>query len=296
LDVCPPIEGVRMSMSYTFNTDGVEHIADAVGDVRFYAFDSATGMLRGTGRATRADIARGFVDLELPEGNYTIVAWGSSGDDLIDGGYDVRGTVFNSYRLETTDTSDFDDLFFAIAKNVRVTLNEDPEVSFSFKQFTSRLQVEVHGLNAFTRAGEAPLDVYVEGPKGLYNFDGTVNADSPVQRFESTDEEWKENRMDVTIPMQRFDVAFHGDSNNAILLKVAKPVAEGQAEQLLIRQIDVLDAIMSAPDGAFDSQDDIDKAEVFNIMCRVAVNLSVTVFVNGWEVMQIGPPDMVLIP
>ncbi len=199
---CP--EGFRLQFSYTHNNTGEDRMAAEVGDLRFYVFDKATGLLVDIIKVGAAQIAQGWIDVSLPNGNYTIVAWAGSGPDLFADGYieadmtdpsthsyapgaTIGVTTLDNFRVMlacdtfsgapegdiTPCTGSFDDLFFAM-QDVTVNTAKDQTVNFDFIKNTSVLSVEITGLEYLS--SYTPV-------QGKANFSRAAASDQPLLVF-----------------------------------------------------------------------------------------------------------------
>ena len=84
----PPVQGLRLEYSYVLNTDYKCRLVDDVKSLRAYIFDQETKILTKIVDLTPEEIARKWVDVELPVGEYSITTWGSSAADVTaDGEY-----------------------------------------------------------------------------------------------------------------------------------------------------------------------------------------------------------------
>ncbi len=254
--------------------ENADRLPQDFGSIAIWAFD-ASGALSGEFRTTRRDIARGYMDVDLPTGIFTFVAWGTSGRDLESGGYRIAGVSQDDFLLHLTSPVNFDELFYAIARNVEVS-DTRAAIPLEFMRHTNLVRVR---LTKWGRGrADAPPDIYVTGRKGLYAYDGMIHPDTPEHRYNAT--EYKTDGGDIcaNLHLQRFDVEFHAE--NPVLLHVER---EGVP---LIVPLDLVSVLRSNP--AYSTQAALDRASRFDIEIRHKANMEIQVSVDGWVVENIG--------
>ncbi|MDR2894658.1 MAG: FimB/Mfa2 family fimbrial subunit [Alistipes sp.] len=320
MENCPTL---RFNLSYTHNTAGVDRLADVVGDVRIYAFDTETGVLAGVTDASRADIARGYVEVQNPEaGVFTYVAWGVGGEDMTAGDFmelQMSDNATHTYTRaasvgETTlddlyvmidhDTlpveiqgdvapkrADFDDLFHDYAVGVEVSGDEEQTVDFDFIRNSNILDVSVTGIEhlagrAQNDQPEQPLRIWVTGNNGRYRTDNTIDTHARTVRYESPYSRLDETSMRVDVKTLRLDIERHTD--DPVRLYVADP----DSGEILVN-MNVLEAIGQIRDENGDrlygTQEKIDREYEFPINIVLSKDeesgeLSVRIFIREWEI------------
>lgn len=315
-------KGLRLQFAFTYHNEGKDLLREDIGDIRVYVFDAGTGLLAAIVAVSEQDIARGYVDVDLPAGQYTLVAWGGSGDDLMSGGFMdaamhdpashthtspavVGQTTLEEFRMmlryslsadglpgdAIPDMDWFDDLFFAIARNVAVSSSvRDVTVDFDFLHTTSVLKVNIEGLNRLPTRSDLPLDVFVTGKGGIYGYDGSLDGYAPVLRYLPSYPALDAGFMSVEFKLLRPEIARH--LPEPVLLHV-RDAATGRD---LITPLDVLRTIMLMRDGQdnllYRTQSDIDREHEFTINIEILSgegHLVVRISVMGWETVQIYP-------
>ncbi len=185
--------GCRLEFSFTRHSDGNERLMDDVHDIGLYVFDSATGVLVDVVGVEMDNIAHGgrmeYADVgSLPNGRYTFVAWGGSGNDIFrsfsarhmldasshdHAAIEVGRTTLDDFYmmldyesveddLITPATADFDDLFFAVRQNIEIVRGKNHEVGFDFIRNTNVLKITVTGIEHLltaTRAADSAVSV-----------------------------------------------------------------------------------------------------------------------------------------
>lgn len=182
-------------------------------DVRIYVFDAVTGKLRDMLHVPTGVIGN-IWDLELPEGRYTFVAWGSRNDNLYDGFEPVHMIDLETHTFKTplageTTLSDFrlmvdmeqgravqfDNIYHALAENVWVAPDRSLKADFKFIRISNTLNVTVEGLDRVASRGGAgakttvdanDVQMCVTGRAGTYTYRGAVDPHSPELRYDAT--------------------------------------------------------------------------------------------------------------
>ena len=296
---CPEF---RLAFRYTFNSEQVDRLTDAVRDINIYAFDAQTGVLVGILEASPEDIARGSIDVyDLPDGRYTFVAWGGDSDDmsqsftarhLLDAenhrhaDITIGETTLDDFCMmldyETLPeqiegdiapaSEAFDDLFFARAEDVTLLRHGTQTVEFDFIRNASVLKVSVRGLEniyppSTTRGPrpDQPLRVFVTGKNGRYRWDNTIDPYARSVRYEPPCHTLSTDSMEVDIKTLRLDVGRHS-GEDAVLLHVQ----DADTGRNLIAPLDILASILqtrSTRSGEllYPDQDAIDRQYEFPI-------------------------------
>lgn len=322
LDDCP----VRLRFSYTYNNEYTDLIEAHVQDIHVYVFDLSTRLMVDIIEVGPADIARGYVDIrDLPNGRYTFVVWGGSGEDMSRSFADrhmhsATEHEHSDHRIGTTTleefymmleyeelpadvhgdiapaTEDFDDLFHAVAEDITIVRSMTNEVAVDLIRNTNVLQITITGLeylwnyNFVTRAPAAdqPLHVFVVGSNGRYQWDNTIDYDARLVRYEPPYHTLTDNTMGVDIKTLRLDIDHH-HSDDPVLLYVRN--AETGAD--MIAPLDIVSAIrrVRSADGEllYPDQEAIDREYEFPIELSILHDLSVRITIKGWELVDTDP-------
>jgi hypothetical protein len=341
-----------MPIIFVQNPAGEDQIKESVETIDIYVFDEETGLLSGIIRVDKSDILRGSFEVtDLPDGTYTFVAWGDSNsnisrsfagvqmDDLESGETSaVRigvTTIDNFYMmLDSRDLpastegdvepsrNDFDDLFHAIATGVGIVGGETSVVTLSFTCNSSRLKIEVNGVEAMraygkaqagdsgfartagTRAGgdvgeesgDDDLSVFVLAKNGRYNSRNITDDFAPMVRYSPQTQSYdsENNSMDVSIRTMRLDVVRHH------VYPVELYIQDSEGRNLISAPIDILDAILRTKDDKgtllYPDQAAIDREVEFDIKINATLEndteLKVVIIINGWEVVLIDDPEL----
>ena len=312
--------GFRLMFEYTYNKQNQNLLTIRIHDIRVYIFDQSTGLLVKIVRVGDASIARGWVDVDLPDGVYTASAWAGSSTDMMQAGFmdaEMDNPASQLYKLQATighttlqnfrmmlaynaltggeiapKIEQFDDLFFAMAQNISVkTGGRNQTVKFDFLKNTSILKVKISGLErlwSYDQTPAHPLNVFVTGKNGRYNYDNKIDAYAQQVHYEPPYTALTASEMDIDIKELRLDI--YRNAAYPSLLHIVNPVTG----QDMVPPLNIIDMILSAKDkntGAYiwKNQDDIDREEEFPIEISILYDLSVSVSVNGFEVVNTSP-------
>lgn len=300
--------GFRLQLSYTYNTQDEDLLSESVGDIRIYIFDQDTGLLVAIIEPDDQDIARGYVNADLPDGTYTVIAWGAD-TDLTQGGYldaemtspstqtfttpvVIGETTLDQFRMMLATTAgtptveDFDDLFYAAATDLEARRGTQQTVELDFIKNTCVLKVGIAGLEYLSTytpgrapgAGQ-PLEVFVTAKNTVYTYNNQIDAYAPEIRYEPPYRSLTASRMEVDIKIQRIEIVRH--SADQMLLYV-RDITTGMD---LVLPIDVLEAVMKT----YTTQSAIDRQEEFPFEISILHDLSVSVTVNGFVIVEATP-------
>ena len=319
---------VQLTFHYTYNDEGDDHLVEAIHNIRLYVFDQRTGLLVDILDMDEDDIARGYVPLEwLPDGVYTFVAWGGgealshsfSDVEMIDAGQHHytgigigRTTLDDFYMMVkmeelpdgiegdvTPAKRDFDDLFFATARDVVVNGGLDRAVDFNFMRNSHYLNIDVTGLDKYpqTRTGSItpPVNIFVVGRNGRYRYDNSIDRAARLVRYEPEYLSLTESAMTLGIKTLRLDIDRH--LTDPVLLHVEN--AQGRD---LIEPLDVIQTLLASrgPQSGqeYGNQEWLDRTYEFPMKIDISstgppdggdVELIIRITVNGWTITYIVP-------
>ncbi len=320
--------GLRLRFRFTYNSDDVDLLNARVRNIRAYIFDQSNKLLVDTIHLGATEIARGYVDVsDLPDGFYTISAWGGSSADMMSNGFmDTRmasatglnpshtnqavigQTTLSEFRMmlsydrlpdavrgdiAPSSGNQFDDLFHAVQEDVQVDGTRSQDVDFNFIRNTNLLKIKVEGLdqlwsyNPTRAAGDSPLEIFALGKNGRYQYDNTIDQGARIVRYESPDVFLTSSTLEVDIKTLRLDAFLH--TQTPITLHMNN-VESGEA---MVPELKVLQTIMSAVDSrgnlVYPSQEALDREYEFQINLSVLTDLSMSVTVNGFQVKDLTP-------
>jgi hypothetical protein len=320
----------RVPINFELNPSHEDQLSESVEMIDVYVFDQRSGLLVRVLPVDRGSIERGYFDIsDLPDGVYTFVAWGDSDadmsrsfmgvqlDDAESGEYsEVRVGVTklsNFYMMLGYDVlpenvagdvtpivNDFDDLFFARARDVRITSGVSTTVELSFVRNANTLKIRLGGLDKVRLSREPktreeedtpPLNVFVLAKNGRYNIDNEIDSHAQIVRYEPQylDYNVDGNSMTVYVKTMRIDLVRH--NLDPVLLYIQTPQGVD-----IIPPVDILKAILQIRDGdgepVFSSQDALDSQQEFEIDVEfeyTGSKLSVTITINDWEIEILDP-------
>jgi hypothetical protein len=308
--------GLRLQFRYIHNNQSQDLLSEQVRNIRVYIFDQNTGILVDIINAGAQDIARGYVDVNMPEGLYTVIGWGGSGNDVLQGGY-IDATVTNpaantftpivigtttldNFRMMlaydpltgnpvanvTPKTADFDDLFYASVVNIAVAGWNRQVVNLDLIKNTSTLKVTVTGLQYLRSA--MPVDIFTTGTNWLYTYNNTPAANTPRMLYLPQSETLTANNtVEASIKQQRIHI--NQSAVDQIMLYLRDPITNAD----IIAPLNVTAAIMQNP--AYQTQAAIDIEDLFTITISIppptdgSVDITVTITINGWDVVLFTP-------
>ncbi len=276
----------------------------SAGDVHLYIFERTSGVLASELESSTGDIERGGIDVdELPDGEYTIVAWGGSSEDL-HGSFshihlhDAANHHHSDTRVGVTTLDDFymmldhcehsevegrfipqveefDDLFHACIDSIVVPRRDMTPVPLQFVRNTNLLKITVKGLNNLDAARgttRAPtvgqrLGVYATAKNSRYGWRNNIDDDARTLHYEPSRHTLTDTTTLIDIKTLRFDLGRHLASP---VPEVVLHIRDEVTGVDLIPGLDVIGSIMQTRSTRtgnllYTSQDDIDRQYEFPI-------------------------------
>lgn len=317
----------RLNFEFTHNNQGENLLDGNVQDIRIYIFNQGTGILTEEVRVTVEDLKRGHVDISLPEGTYTFSTWGGSSEDMMKGGYldaqmiDEPANVYISparigsatiedFRMMLTfngspigrsaetmpEITDFDDLFFAIARDIRVAVGSKDKITFDFIRNSHKIKVKISGLEylpdfaaapgVLTRDAETelPVEIFAIGNNGLYCYDNQIGTYAQYFRYNPRHAYLVSSAVQVDIMLLRLDMVRH--TAEPMMLYVRDKITGRD----LIDPLDIVGTILQAkdPEGhyIYQTQEDLDREDEYPIEISILRDLSIRITVNGFEIRE----------
>ena len=184
LDDCPPMVSYAVAFQYTDHTGREDRFYDDVKKIDLYVFDKNNLVYTTTTKLGLYD--ENFnIPLDLPMGNYNIIAWGNALDNQpfsITPDNFVKGeTTFDEARLRLQKTAgelndtELEKLFFGELRNVEIPLYVSRIDTVSLMNNTERIRIVLHW--DFTKAAGGQgfnhdsISVRLNGTNSLYRFD-----------------------------------------------------------------------------------------------------------------------------
>lgn len=307
LDGCPK-GNVALSLKYTLNIEGDDQFEGQIGRIKLYIFDNSTGLLMRIEPIDQRLVIGGIYYLNLPRGNYTIVAWGVSGPEIAGGGYSIveltdpaadthtapevgrtslesfrmrLNTIANNEGYKTPSNDDFDDLYHAVVENVEVT-DLEQLVELSFTKNTNLFKVRVKGLENLTptRSETPQIELFVTGTDDRYNHLNSACTPNAALHYPV------HNSPQSDISVLRLDMELH----KAQPIKLHMRQADTGVE--LMTPIDLLDLILKLRDEngelKFKTQKELDRWDEYEIELNIDANLGVSIEVKGFIITDVG--------
>lgn len=196
-------------------------------------------------------------------------------DDLWYGAFGTRNETTSKYTMQ----------------DVIVRTGQVTDAGIELIKNTNVLKVTITGfeyiLAATTRA-TSPLNVWATATNGRYRIDNSIGENARSIRYTPHFERVDANRMLVDIKMMRIDLERH--MAQPMYLTIENPVT---GQKFPDRPIDIVNTLMQAKDNrgnyVYNNQADFDREYEHPIEVRVSVDLSIRIFVKGWEVITVNP-------
>lgn len=304
-----PAGKLSISLKYTINVEGEDQLDEKIGYINLYIFDDATGLLVRIIPISHEQLVRGAYFTDLDPGSYTFVAWAVNGQDLSRGGYEVVDmtnfaadiytapkvgvTTIDNFRvrLQTTASGEnkipaneqFNELYHAKAANIVVREGEQT-INFDFTKNTNTMKVRVEGLDHLisTRNTTPEVEIFAIGTDDRYNIHNTAGEPAAPLRYQRATTYPEANIAQSDIHILKLDMELH--KTHPILLHLLRK----QTGEKVMEPIDLLGLILRMKDanGAliFKTQQDLDRWDEFPIVIKIALDLSVTVGIEGFEI------------
>jgi hypothetical protein len=314
--------GLKIQFRYVHNMQNRDLLVEHVRNIRIYIFNENSNLLTDIISVGIQDIARGYISVDTPPGEYTVIAWGGSSNDILRGGYAkfaaanpadtgaalqdtpiaIGITTLEQFRIMLDDDpltgnplanatpkkADFDNLFYGVATGITVAGWEYQEVNLDLIQNTSMLKVKVIGLNHLARTAlpGMPVEIFLTGKKTVYLSNSRFDPNAPRMLFlpQNSTLSTDENTIEAFIKQQKISTA-------QIIIDPVLLYLRNTAGSNLMAPLNIVDAIMQIP--AYHNQAEIDREDLFVIEIIIApgdsVGLTVTITVNGWEIMATQP-------
>lgn len=245
---CP--EDILHELYFIYNGDGHTDIFESkIGSVDLFVFDGQGAYVnRYTYTQQQLAVYQG-ANLRLPQGDYTVVAWGNvtglstfvENDRSLD---DYR--LYSTPYLNMQTVTDFDSLYYG-REPVTVTSGGDVRDTIYFRSFHIDMEVYVRGLQtAQTRAEGDPMGwVAVRSVYAGYDFEMNVTEDVtdvfPDFVYDTTGE-WAMSRFSLFRFRDRNNIAldfYNGDGELVYVLSLQQFLAAHQIHVEGVNEITV---------------------------------------------------------
>lgn len=299
------VTGITVGMPTINDGHGGQEQA-TVGAIDLYVFDKDTGLLKEIVSVPKDQVETGTADLHLPDGNYTVVAWAGSGDNLNTGGFEgTTGsgagapaatpgtTTLNDFReqLKTKPITDgrdgtveptsnnFDDLYWSETNIVMKDGQPTGQTTTEFIKMTAKFQIVLDGLD-----GADKFEYYILGKNSVLQPDGTPDPNSPEVRYNPYALVMDGDKATVDIKTMRLMLA---DTANPLMLYIKENGTN------IVSPINLNEAIRNARDSSgnalYPTQESVDETDMFPITLNVSRDTTVKVTVGDFAPTPLTP-------
>lgn len=275
---------VNVAVRFSYTPGGGDNIVEQVGDVRMLVFDSLNVMAAEL-RFSREQVASGNLNVGLPEGRYTFVVWAVDGDDLNSDGYDIEAlpgeTRLEDLQLRMADPEEayFDDLYYASAYDVEIVRGVPLVVPMEFIRQSHIVRVMIEGIDYAPTRATAPLNVYVEGKNGMFDYRGSIAPNAGEALFSTTEYSEADGVGTFDVKILRLEMDYH--TQNPMTLHVE--TLDGTD---VVPPMDIVQTLLLSPD--YNTQEDFDLIYEYSIELRIdPVTLDVTVWINDYQIVPV---------
>lgn len=293
LSACNP--GVQLKFSYLLNEQGVNLFGDEINQVTVFAFD-ANGQYHSTFSDTGNHLTNDYtMRLSLPVGKYTLISWAgdmSQYDPLamIDESQDVRQpltpghTTLEQFRLLVKHQQNTEQLglYYGHAFEVESMTTIKQIYPIELTKNSNTIRVSITGLGNLpesvgVRAVQTPkFDVTVTARNGRYNFENNIPSAAKTVIYKPHTIFENDNELRYDCNVLRLMIG------RQPMLKVVNNLTGEE-----ICNFNIVEAILLDP--KYRTQLDIDKSDFFRFDIAINQDLSTTISINGWEIVEVTP-------
>lgn len=280
--------GMQIRCSYLLNPQGENLFEDEVSNITVFVFDAA-GLYYGVFSDGGNHLTNDYVmTLPLSAGIYTIVAWGgditpydavSVTSDNIEQSLTKGETTLEQFRLQLKEQELQEKLglYYGIAEQVELRSGELNPVPIELIKNSNTVRVSITGLGNTSKADPTPqYDVMITAQNGTYTCDNTIPTATKVIRYK---------------PHTTIETAtkLTYDSNTLRLMIGQQPMLRvvNNLTGAEVCNFNLVEAIMKDP--KYKTQKDLDREDLFQFDFRVNEDLSVSITINGWSVIDVIP-------
>lgn len=296
--------GVALTFKYELNTKywelgrPVDLFDQSVGYLSVLVFDSE-GKFYQEYKGVDVLGQKSFkMQMRLPQGQYTAIVWGSASKEnnysycqVINpetNFYEknlVKGvTKLCDFRLVLNHNGIYDGKYIVIDTPAdlyhgdidKISVGADPnkinEYTVDMMKNTHKVKVIIKrvGWDASLSKDKPPYDVFCLAHNARYNYDNSIGNDALPVKY-------------VATPVVKDETHFEYEFNMLRLLKegdVKLIVNEGNNPKDFIT-LDMVKAILDNP--KYNTQEDLDREDLYQFEVNVYQNMSVEVYINGWK-------------
>jgi hypothetical protein len=303
--------GLLLRYYYTMNPEQVDAFGSDVNELTVHVFDSEGVFYEELVFDVPGD--NSLIHLPLPDGQWSVVTWGSESTGALTGSYDMGilangssgpvytngGIVKGQTNLEearlwiknTTASADgrqnvanpLRRLYHASLYDVVSTTSETPigEIGVPLMQSTNTLRVVIRGLDeSLTRAVGENSTVIADMENGHYRHNNELCTSSLPLRYRNG--QWAQPQgdpqHDVTILRP-----FVSDTTSTLTVTIPELEEYGYEDGLI--SLPIIPTILENPD--YNTQQDLDEANLYIFEYRFDDEMDLSLTVNGWEVVDV---------
>lgn len=286
---------------------GEDEAFEEVKGINVYVFDNSTGVLKEIIMMDEAAVKAGELEIStIPNGNYTFVAWGGTRETMDADGFKTvqmedaaRSTYKDGVEIGVTTKDDFyvminndsesgntgtikpmgefTDLYYAVSDNVTIDKSVDTRIDFSFVRNTNMLDINISGLEYLSSPSGTPLNIWVEGKNGRYNWANNIDADARTVHYDPTGTKIEGDVMSAQTKILRLELARH--LTDPVYVYIEDPSGEMPA-----RRFNILDVIAKEQNKTPEqlTQAFLDEQYSFTLNLTLNVDLTITVGIVEW--------------
>jgi len=271
-----------LTFEYTKNKQGIDLFSNQVKALDVYVFDKDGKYVKHySDTGVHLSTSNYAIPIDIPNGEYTFVVWGD-----VEGVYNISDinaerqlqtslSSFNNSRLSLKADQEYpEDLFFGIAKQVTINSDKSTNTHIQLTKNTNTLHITVNGVqNISNSSSDYNFDIICYLANGELKFDNSISLPErlfqyiPVKRDENED----------TLAFKIRTIRLLTDMKSQLIL-YNKTTGEE------IFNEDIIKLLLLSPD--INNNDDLDANDEYNIKLSVNTNLSITISVNGYVVVD----------
>lgn len=294
---CSP--GLELQLSYTLNRHNVDRFGEEVEAVTALVFDQNDLYLDTYSCKYSQLLANNVMFIPLTVGDYSVVVYGGTMKGYVVGEFSSENNVFTPelikgktlrsdvmVKVEGDPTiqpqpkKEISALFHGLVNKITVQQQALPtRVDVSLIKNTNKLRFNIKGLGNFALPGQPQgidVDLWCEGKNGRYKFDNSLGPQAPTLIYYSNN---KTNQEDYA-SADFYTLRLLDDASMTFTMRDAKT-------QQVISTMNVVETILQIP--GFQTVSDMDKCDEYNFDLNFNIDLSITIVINGWEIVRLEP-------
>lgn len=289
---------------YTLNNQYANLFGAEVRKVTVYVFD-AGGKYVGSFSEQGSQLTDDYVmRIALPEGKYSVVAYGGDFTTFQTGEVDGESSMLNNtLRKGETNITDFrmelsnisggenylypvavpDDLYAGFVTEAVAMVGNDEVTEMELIKDTKNIVVRITNVEPVAlqpvSTAEMPFDVYVTALNGRYLADNNIDLNHGTLKYTPVNTTTGTNSMEANLKIIRL-----------MLGQTARLIVRSNLTSAVVYDENMIDQILLNP--KYKTQQDIDREDqfVFEIGVQTEGNdVRITISINGWEINTIIP-------